>query len=50
MTHLRAEKLPRTLLLARLLTNDSEDVSDGGHKDDQQIDHEDETKRDADVY
>lgn len=33
-----------------LLTNDAEDVSDGGHKDDQQIDHEDETNRDADVY
>lgn len=32
------------------LTDEAEDVADGGHKDDQQIDKEDETKRDADVH
>lgn len=31
------------------LTYEAKDVADGGHKDDEQIDHEDETKCDADV-
>lgn len=43
--------LPRAVpLLSQSLTNDAKDVSDGRHKNDQQIDHKDETKRDADVY
>lgn len=31
------------------LTYEAKDVADGGHEDDEQIDQEDETKRDADV-
>lgn len=36
--------------LPRTLTYEAKDVADGGHKDDEHIDQEDETKRDADVY
>lgn len=39
-----------TALLPRMLTDEAEDVPDGGHQDDKQVDHEDEAKRDADVY
>lgn len=31
-------------------TNESKDVADGGHKDNQQVDHKQETKCNADVH
>lgn len=38
------------LYLRKKHTDESKDVADGGHEDNEQVDQEDETKRDAAVY